>query len=195
MSYQNYKSVMDINNQTRLNDDACERSFKVRNNSNIYDYNRMSSSENNRDAYISASNQVGIYQNNNGDGRGVFVDNDSSLKNGRNGNIMTSGKDLKNKNLSTRVFIGSPFMGSGQTVLSNPDLKSKLLYGEITNHGKSNNSLSGISINRFTPLIPSLEFNVQNTDHIIPSYWVRGGLPTRNNVKNIDYIRSCGIKK
>ena len=195
MNYRNYKSVIDINNQTRLNDDACEKEDKVRNNSKLYNYQNYPSDDNNRKSYLNSTGQVGVYQNSSGDGRGYFVDYESSFMNGKTGNIMTCGKEKANKQLSTRLFIGSPFLGSGHTTLKNPDLKSKLIYGELTNYGKNNNIQSGVSTNRFIPLIPSIQNNIQNTDHIIPTYWVRGGLPTRNNVKNIDYIKSCGIKK
>ena len=46
----------------------------------------------------------------------------------------------------------------------------------------------------FIPLVPHLAENVQNVDHIIPTYWVRGGMSTRTIVRNIDYLKSCGIK-
>ena len=50
-----------------------------------------------------------------------------------------------------------------------------MLYGELTNYGKSSNSLSGISINSY-PLIFSIRENIQDPEHIVPSYWVNGGL-------------------
>ena len=34
--------------------------------------------------------------------------------------------------------------------------------------------------------------NVQNTDHIIPEYWIRGGMNSRSVHRNINYLRSCG---
>ena len=47
----------------------------------------------------------------------------------------------------------------------------------------------------YTPMIKKLRENVQNTDHIIPEHlnertWVRGGLPTRQIMRNIDYSKS-----
>ena len=39
-------------------------------------------------------------------------------------------------------YFGVPFKGKGETILNDPDLKSKMLYGEITNFGKSSNSNS-----------------------------------------------------
>ena len=195
MNYQNYKSVIDINRQTRLNDDYCEKENRIRNNRKMYNYNNSQLSEcSNRGHYLESVNQAGLYQSSNRDGQGEFVNVGSDLRNGINGNILTSLKEKSDKQTETRLFIGAPFLGRGQTILKNPDIKSKLLYGEMTNLGKYDNSLSGVTINRFTPLIPSIEYNIQNVDHIIPEYWVRGGLPTRNNTKNINYIKSCGIK-
>ena len=86
-------------------------------------------------------------------------------------------------------------MGAGQSSLKNPDLKSKLMFGEQTHTGKSCNSLSGASANRFIPLVPCLKDNVQNVSHIVPEYWVRGGMNTRTIIRNIDYMKSCGLRK
>ena len=48
-------------------------------------------------------------------------------------------------------------------------------------------------------MIKKLRENVQNTDHIIPEdserTWVRGGLPSRQIMRNIDYSRRCNIEK
>lgn len=187
--------VLNINNMTRLNQDYCMKESKVRNNNKIYNYNSNPYlNDINRQSYLNSSNQVGLYQNNTGDGKGVYVDNESHLLNGKNGNIMTSGKEKGEKLLQVDNYFGVPFKGKGETVLADPDLKSKMLYGEMTNPGKSSNSLAGISINRFVPLIPSIEQNIQNPEHIVPSYWVHGGLSTRNNVKNINYMKTCGGK-
>lgn len=194
MAYINKKSVIDINRQTRLNDDYCEKETSIRNNNKIYNLsNNIMPSCGNRDQFLQSVNQRGLFQTSNRDGRGEFVNKESDLRNGINGNIITSNKEKSDKQHETRLFIGSPFLGRGETILKKPDIKSKLLYGEITSTPKSINSLSGVSINRFIPLVPTISYNIQNTDHIIPEYWVRGGMPTRNNTKNINYIKSCGL--
>jgi hypothetical protein len=192
---QSNNKIIDINNNTRLSNDCCVP--KNRLNSNLKMYNYVTNpylNDLNRDSYLNSSKQVGLFQNNSGDGRGTYVDNRSSLVNGTNGFTMTSGREKGEKLLQVDDYFGVPFKGKGETVLSDPDLKSKMLYGEMTNHGKSSNSLAGISINRFTPLIPSIKENIQNPEHIVPSYWVNGGLSTRNNLKNINYLKSCGKK-
>jgi hypothetical protein len=59
------------------------------------------------------------------------------------------------------------------------------------------NTLSGISTLelQYTPMVPKLQKEVQNTNHIIPENskrdWVRGGLDTRSLMRNYDYSRKC----
>ena len=52
--------------------------------------------------------------------------------------------------------------------------------------------------NYFLPMIPKLKNEVQDHKHIIPEDskqdWVRGGLPTRQMVRNEDYLRRCQEK-
>ncbi len=185
----------DLNKNTTLTDDHNERDDRIRNNQQIHDYNIAPYSSSNNDNYIHSLSTAGIYQGTSKDTDGSQVDGDSDFKNGKMGQIMTSHRSKSSKLLDTSKFLNSPFLGSGETVLKYPDLKSKLLSGEDTFMPKSCDTLSGISIDRFTPLVPSLQENVQDTKHIIPEYWVRGGMSTRNVVRNIDYMRTCGLRK
>lgn len=191
MSFQNQKTVLEINKLTSLNDDCSERESRIRNNQKLADYRIYNVQSMNRANYIDSTNRVGIYQNNNRDGRGLLIDNESGLLNGKNGNILTSHKKKTGKNLPTRLFPGVPFMGAGQSTLKNPDLKSELLSGEQTSSSRSCGSFAGVNINRFIPLLPCLEETVQNVSHIVPTHWVRGGESTRNIVRNIDYLKNC----
>jgi hypothetical protein len=50
------------------------------------------------------------------------------------------------------------------------------------------NSYRGVAINRFTPLVPHIKNNVQNPNHIIES-WQRGGVDTREYIRNADYLK------
>jgi hypothetical protein len=74
----------------------------------------------------------------------------------------------------------------------NPDVMSKLYSGEIT---KDRTSIRGKEIDRFIPLIPALEEQVQNPKNLIPTYWVRGGMDTRAVIRNIDYMKTCGLTR
>ena len=79
------------------------------------------------------------------------------------------------------------------------DVESVIRPGVDAGDERACNSLSGVSIgNYFTPMIPKLQDEVQNTVHIIPEdsmeSWVRGGLPSRQMARNEDYLRRCQEK-
>ena len=194
MSFQNHKDSFSINRMTRMNDDYSAKESQIRNNRLLSEYRTFNMGSTNRDQYLDSSNRVGIYQNNNKDGRGKMDDYESHLMNGRGGNIMTSSDKKMGKSLGTRLFPGAPYMGAGQSTMKNVDIGSQLMTGEITHSTKSTGSFAGVHINRFTPLLPCLKGNIQNVDHIVPRYWVRGGESTRTVVRNIDYLRNCGLR-
>ena len=65
----------------------------------------------------------------------------------------------------------------------------------MTRHFKKNLDLAGVTINRNTPFVPEVEQSVKyREDHINPTTWIRGGMSTRNFVRNSDYNKSCGFK-
>ena len=111
---------------------------------------------------------------------GCNIGNDSDL---RLGQKITSYKGPKS--LKTRVFAGGPNLARGEYY---PDVESKIRGGETTTMGRSMNVLSGVSINRFTPMLESLAQTIQNPQHIIPEDakdgWVRGGMSSRNYVRD-----------
>ena len=119
--------------------------------------------------------------------RGALVDNDSLVKY----------SELTNRNtintLSERPYLTVPYMGRG---IGDSNMAPVLRNGEDTFQHKPCNSLAGVTIdNMFTPMIPCLKREVQDTKHIIPEdsmkCWVRGGLPSRQIVKNMDYMKRC----
>ena len=84
-------------------------------------------------------------------------------------------------------------MGRGP---GNMNLESQLTPGEDTS-ANALNTLSGISIpHYFTPLVPHLDYNVQNPVHIVEEVaddgWVRGGANSRLVVRDVDYVHRCG---
>ena len=117
------------------------------------------------------------------------INTDSIFK--LNDNQITSNKNKCGKLLQARPYATTPYMGSGKTCALYPNVESKLKFSEITTVPKSINSLSGITIDRFTPLIPCIEENIQDTQHLIPTHWVRGGADTRAVIRNIDYRKQC----
>ena len=108
-----------------------------------------------------------------------------------NNQSYASGIKKCDKLLQSRPFITVPFMGAGKTTILNPDVESQLKFGEDTFVPKSIDKLSGISINRFIPLIPCIKDNIQDPKHLVPTEWVRGGADTRAVIRNIDYRKQC----
>lgn len=196
---ENYKTPMRINARTRMNNDACERESRIRGNQTISERNFVETFAQNTDYgranYINSTADLGVYQDKNKDRGGHFVDEESFIRNGDAGNKITSEKKKVSKLLQHRPYITVPYMGAGQTSIVQPDTWSKMAGGEPTRTGKGCDSLAGVSINRFTPLVPCLAAEVQNVKHIVPTCWVRGGMDTRGEIRNINYYRECGIRK
>jgi hypothetical protein len=124
--------------------------------------------------------------------KGCLIDVDSKLRN--------SGDILTNKNYIHQL-IERPHLTSGNYMkgFHDVDVESVIRPGIDTDDGRACNSLSGVTIgNYFTPMIPKLQDEVQNTLHIIPEdsnqSWVRGGLPSRQMQRNSDYLRRCQEK-
>ncbi len=131
---------------------------------------------------------LGLNNQSDCDFNGKNIDNSSQLRN-------KECNKKNNKELDTRLFPGSPYMGRGSGVLEYTDVNSKLNFGEDTRTSKSNNITSSYSADNFIPLVPHIAENIQDPEHIIPKYWVRGGMSTRVVTNNIDYLKSCGFKK
>jgi len=99
----------------------------------------------------------------------------------------TGGKFL----LESRPLATVPFMGAGQTVINDVDVYSRYLVGQGTKERKENNAGAGVSVDRTIPLVPCLAREIQNPEHYIPRYWVRGGMDTRSVTQNVDYAARC----
>jgi hypothetical protein len=180
-----------INEQTNLRNNDCFSSSQNMNNDKVFNYSFLPpiQNANNKNSYIDATTVRGVLQSSNYDVTGNNINDSTLLRFGKNES------ESSRKELDTRLFPGAPLMSNGQSILKNPDLSSRLKYGEDTRSSKSANALSSYSANNFIPLVPALAENVQNVEHIIPTFYVRGGMSTRTVVRNIDYLKSCGLKK
>tara|TARA_B100001248_G_C27363468_1_gene447719 strand:+ start:983 stop:1405 length:423 start_codon:yes stop_codon:yes gene_type:complete len=132
-------------------------------------------------SFLERSCEIGV------SGRNISTDSEFKL----NENQLTSHKTKCGKLLQARPYVTTPYMGSGKTCALYPNVESELKFSEITTVPKSINSLSGITIDRFTPLLPCIKDNVQDTKHLVPTQWVRGGADTRAVIRNIDYRKQC----
>jgi hypothetical protein len=121
---------------------------------------------------------------------GCNIDADSKVRNAPN---LTNLKYIQQ--LYTRPYATVPFMGRGVT---DPVLENIMITGEDTSQKKQCNTLSGIYIDRFDPLVPCLKDNVQNPIHLVTEVvrpdWIWGGLPSRDLIRNTSYLQKCGYR-
>lgn len=184
-----------FNNMTSLENDPCYLNTRERENMNALNYNipqfeinRVNYST--RSQYFDSLNNLAMYEYNK-DSFFKNVDAESKLFEGVSGNMITNTgcKADKQENTSGYVF---PFQGYRYPDESNIDTYSRLVNSALT-HDKT--STRGVSIDRFIPLLKSVRDEVQNPVHLIPKYWVRGGMDTRSVIRNIDYLKSCGVSR
>jgi len=181
-----------IDNRTNLNNDACAVSNFNKNNETLSQHPfqpYLSNVNPSRDKYFDSFNQPGVFQTGNYAGLPSHIDDSSALRLGKYGEILTHDGTKRPIPASKRV---NPPNKTAHTVALNPDVMSRLQTGELT---KDKISLRGKEIDRFVPLLPELEEQVQNPKNLIPEYWVRGGMDTRAVIRNIDYLKTCGLKR
>jgi hypothetical protein len=118
---------------------------------------------------------------------GCNIDKDSELRNSKN---LTNTREIHL--LHQRDVLTEPYKAGGSF---NKDVENKLIFSEPTSQKKQTNTLSGISINRFVPLIDSIKSNVQNTKNLIPEdsnkFWTRAGIDTRNIIRDSNSSDRC----
>lgn len=190
----NYKSEnLKFHGLTRLNNDT--NYVKLQDNtssksgeyytSNFFDCECNAPSANK----ISLDQQTVLYKDGFGwtSANGCNIDKDSNLRNSRN---LTNERCINQ--LFERPYKTVPYMGSGG---GDTCKENQLLPGQLTNYGKMCNNLSDTETNRWIPQIPYIKNNIQNPNNLIQENsdkkWVRGGNPTRQIIKNIDYYKKC----
>jgi hypothetical protein len=99
-----------------------------------------------------------------------------------------------NQQLYERPYKTVPYMGRG---FLRPNEESELIFSEDTKVKRSCNTLSGISVPmQYMPLVDHLSANVQAPVHLIQEYndpaWRRGGIISRNVIRDVDYAARCG---
>ncbi len=123
---------------------------------------------------------------------GCLIDNDSSMRQEKS--KLTNQREINQ--IVERSYLTTPGIKTG---FHDVDVESVLRPGERSSDQRPCNSMAGVTIgNYFTPMIDKLKEEVQNTKHIIPEDssrdWIRSGLPTRQMVRNADYLRRCQEK-
>ena len=184
-----------VNTLNSLNDDTCERLFRDKQSESpgIYNLSAYRNCECGVPAVIETAVENPEIQFK--DGYGIsecFIDDDSKLRIGK------TRKTPKCPNqLFTRPYKTVPYMGRGS---GNNFIESQLRPGEATVEKKQCNTLSGINIKNidpnYMPMIDHLKHNIQNPQHIIHhdalEGWIRGGAPSRQIVRDIEYLERCG---
>ena len=179
---------LNINMNSKELDDCCLDAYLNQMNEKILDHKFNPSilkKNNKKNNYLETR---GLNIQNSFDTLGSNIDDESKLRKKESTN-------MNNKELDTRLFPGVPYLGRGSGTLEYTDVNSRLNFGADTRTSKSNNITPAYSADNFIPLVPNIANNIQNPEHIIPKYWVRGGMSTRVVTNNIDYLRSCGFKK
>lgn len=182
----NQKFVID--EQTALKDDVCHNNGKNLQSDSVNDY--MLS--NFADCDCDIKNVLKTSTDNRGllvkDGYGISecnVDSESGLR------IGTVKRHHKvDQQLFPRPFATTPFIQRGEV---KPDLESKLLSSLQTVKHKQMQNVS-VEDNIFEPLNYNLAATIQNPNYIIQEQvnrtWVRGGVPSRQSVKDDDYFEN-----
>lgn len=183
-----------FNNLTNLHEDQCAIDSMDIMNEDVYKYNipnfevnRVNNSS--RNSYFASLDNLGMFEDNK-DSYFKNMPAESALRDGAKGNVITNTGCRASKQVYTSQYT-YPFQGYRYPDDAKIDTYSRLVNGNLT-HDKT--STRGVSIDRFIPLIPAIKQEVQNVAHIIPKYWVNGGMDTRSVIRNIDYLKSCGIK-
>lgn len=192
--YSNNNCSFNIRKWTRLNDDNCFLDTKTSQSLGPGDYNLSNYHSCNCKApnvSKTANSQPDLHFK---DGygwvgmNGCIVDSDSMA---RNGSMLTN---LRCKNqLFEPPYLTTPYMGRGT---GDSCIEDSILEGEDTSQKRQCNTLSEVTINNFfQPLVPSVKAS-QNPEHLVPEVvdenWIRGGAPSRQIVRNIDYRYKCG---
>lgn len=182
----NFNQKFKIDELTRLNDDICHNSGELGQNNSINDY--MLSNYSSCDC--SLTNVLDVSTENRGltvkDGYGISecnINKDTELRHG-----LQKRRYKVDQQLFPRPFTTTPFIAKGEF---KPDLESRMLSSlQVVKHKQMQNVDEN---NVYIPLTPNLAATVQDPVHIIPEYvnekWVRGGVPSRQAVKDFDQLR------
>lgn len=181
-----------FDNLSRYSDDSCYITERERQNSKYGNYNLSNYFADDcelRKPLDIALSQPNVFLNTGGNTGigGCNVDNESKLK---IGTIQTNPKCRIS--LLTRPFSTVPYLGRG---ISRPLEESRIQQGDWVTNKKSYNTISEKSYIDYShyPLVPSLQATVQNPHNLIEGVaaegWVKGGIPTRDLIRDQDYMR------
>jgi len=175
---------------SRIGDDVCgisERDMQNQKHGSYLTQNHWSSNCGMKAPINFATSQPNIYYTGGvGVTEGCTVDNDSRL---RIGSTQTNPKCRIS--LLERPFKTVPFLGRGP---GNAVLESKLMQGASVLDKKSCKLVTEKSFrNTDVELVPTLKATIQNPNNLVEGIaadgWIRGGLPSRELTRDMDYFK------
>ena len=124
--------------------------------------------------------------------KGCLIDTDTALR--QNDDRLTNKRYINQLDERLHLTTGNFTRGYHDV-----NVESIIQSSNFASDDRSCNSLTGVTIgNYFTPMIPKLRGEIQDTKYLIPEdsmdSWVRGGLPSRQMARNEDYLRRCQEK-
>lgn len=180
------------NLMNRLNDDSCALKTRDLENRSVID-SRLYNFYYNNDCACPVLDDIALDNNftireGYGYASGCTIDNDSELR--LNSSITHNKGKIQ---LCSRTYQGVPNVDKGGLI---PNVESRLLASDDTSDIRNIDKIDEKSYIplRFTPMIPCLDKNIQNPEHIIPS-WTWGGNPTRQDMVSNTYLERCGFEQ
>lgn len=179
-----------FNKTTRVGDDSCDINERNIQNSHSATYmlsnfraacpmkSAIEFATSQPNVNFTGSHQVGI--------NGCNIDENSELK------LVDLTKPKCRISLYQRPFATVPYLGRGR---SDAVLESQIQQGDLANNKKSINPSSEISYIPYSniPMIPSLQATITNPANLVEGVaaegWIRGGLPSRELVRDQDYAK------
>ncbi len=174
---------LSINRMTRTKDDLCGIESYYAQSTNAGRYYTTNLVPSARDVNPLAVQNLLIYPREGFGVNNAQIDSESVLKN--QAEFKNNRCLIRNQ---ARPFLTVPFMGSGR---GNSDIESFLLHSEQVRQGKECGTVTEQAFdNVFTPMVPSLQQNIQNPHNLIPEVaaagWIRGGIPSRQYVRDMN---------
>ena len=190
--------TFDLHNLTSLHDDGFEKDLRTAQSLSVGNYEISNfypddcGQTNAREVQLSQPNVNFIGGKGWIGSKGCLVDTDTELRFEQNTN-----KRYINQ-LQERLVKTTPFIRG----ILNVDVESELISGNKTDSKKTTgdytnaaNDPEQIYNRQVTPLIDKLEKEVQDPNHLIQENvdedWIHGGVPTRQIMRNIDYLKIC----
>jgi hypothetical protein len=174
---------MQVNRLTHTKDDTCGIQQYYKQSVGPGAYTTTNLVPNARDVNPMAVKELLMYAREGFGANNAQIDSESVLKNQPEFNNQRC-----NIRAQARPFLGVPYMGGGR---GNAEVESLLLHSEQVRQGKECGTVTEQTFdNVFTPMVPSLQQNIQNPHNLIPEVaaagWIRGGIPSRQYVRDIN---------